>query len=213
LCLQSKQHHLRIRIHTEIKARTIAHARRDIELPITGFRIFTLWPIPSFVSRKCRARCEKPYLSEEWEVDHRSVRVSCEEECRRRDRLLRGLESSEEKLETIRIMQEDHIEVIMHVVECIDILIEDDISLFFWHLMKVLCECVNTMYTETFVIDKNLLCMTYFCQEMHLHLVLEPGTSVDEVSIVIVVVTNNSKMSESFKTVKEFFCDLDEVFK
>ena len=139
--------------------------------------------------------------------------MSREEECWCGDRLLRGLETSEEKLETIGIMQEDHIEVIMHVVERVDILIEDHISLFFWHLMKMLREGMNTVNTETLVVDKNLFGVSHLRQEMHLHLVLEPRACVAKVSIIIVVVTNNSKMSESLKSMKKLFCNVDKVFK
>ncbi len=139
--------------------------------------------------------------------------VPCEEECRCRDRLLRRLETSEEKLEAIGIMQEDHIEVVMHVVERVDILIEDHVSLFFWHLMKMLREGVNAMNAETLVVDKNLFGVSHLRQEMHLHLVLEPCACVAKISIIVIVVANNSKMSESFKTLKEFFCDLNEVLK
>jgi hypothetical protein len=110
-------------------------------------------------------------------------------------------------------MQEDHIEVVMHVVERVDILIEDHVSLFFWHPMKMLREGVNAMNAETLVVDKNLFGVSHLRQEMHLHLVLEPRACVAKISIIIVVVTDNSKMSESFKTLKEFFCDFDEVFK
>lgn len=211
--LECKKDYFWICIHPEIKARTIPHARRDIELPVACISVFPFWPVPSFVSRKCCARCEKSYLSEEWEINHRSVRMPCEEECRCRDRLLRGLETSEEKLEAIGIMQEDHIEVIMHVIECVDVLIEDHISLFFWHFVKVLRESVDAMNAETLIVDKNLFGVSHLRQEMHLHLVLEPRACVAKISIIVVMIPDNSKVSKTLKTVKKFFCDLDEVLK
>lgn len=141
------------------------------------------------------------------------MRVSSEEECRSCERLFGCAKSSEEKLEAVRVVQEDDIHVVMHVVECIDILIEDHVSLFFWHLMQVSRKCMHTMNTETLVVDKNFLGVTRLREKMHLHLVLEPCSCVSEISIIIVVIAYNSKVSERLESVKEFLCHLHEVLK
>lgn len=141
------------------------------------------------------------------------MRVSREEECRSGERLFGCAKSSEEKLEAVRIVQEDDIHVVMHVVERIDILIEDHVSLFFWHLMQVSRKCMHTMNTETLVIDKNFLGVTRLREKMHLHLVLEPCSRVSEISIIIVVIANNSKVPERLESVKEFLCHFHEVLK
>lgn len=141
------------------------------------------------------------------------MRVSCEEECRSCERLFGCAKSSEEKLEAVRIVQEDDIEIIVRVIECVDILIEDHISLFFWHAMEVSRECMHTMNTETLVVDKNFLGMTRLGEKMHLHLVLEPCSCVAKISIIIVVIAYDSKVSERLESVKEFLCHLHEVLK
>lgn len=139
--------------------------------------------------------------------------MPCEEECRSRERLIRSLESLKEKFDSIRTVEEDDIQVIMGVIEGIDILIEDHISLFFGESMKMLCQGVNTMNAEAFFVDKNLLRVAWFCEEMHLHLVFEPGTSVGKLCIFFVMIADNGEMPESLETMKEFFCDFNEVLK
>jgi hypothetical protein len=139
--------------------------------------------------------------------------VPGEEKRRSLDGLSCSSESSEEKFETIGVMQEDNIEIIVGRIKCVDILIENHISLFFWHVVEMFREGMNTMNTETLFIDKNLFGMSRFRQEMYLHLVFEPFPRVAKFLVVVIHIANNGKMSESFESMKEFFCYQDKVLK
>lgn len=122
-------------------------------------------------------------------------------------------QAREEKFEAIGTVEQHDIYIIMRVIEHIDILIHEHVSLLFFHLMQMACEGVETMDTDTLIMDENPLRMAWLREEMNVQLVLEPLASVRKFRILIIMVTNNSKMFELAEASEEFSGNVGEILE
>jgi len=133
--LQGEQHYFRISIEPHITSGTISHSCRDIHLPISCMGIFSFGKIPSFIPMKTSTTHQRWKLTKNMKIEGSSMRMSCEKQCGCGNSLFCRDESSEDKLETVRTMEQDDVHIIVCVIEHVDILIHEHISLLFWHLM------------------------------------------------------------------------------
>jgi len=130
--LQCHHHHFWISIESIMHIRRISHTRRDVEFPISSIPIFPLWFIPPLISAELRPTRTKSKMSQQRHIKHRSVGVTCEKECWLLECCIGFPKSLQEKLETIRIVQQDTITANISSIECIKRAIEQCISLLFW---------------------------------------------------------------------------------
>lgn len=195
--LQRKQDYFGPGIHAEIESGAIAHTGRDIHLPVPGLRVLPFRVIPSFVASKDRFGDAEADGPEPWDVKHRAMRVTGEEK-RRGDDGLPGLpEPREEKIESVRTVKQDDIQIVVHVVERVDVLVEEHIALSLRHRMQMTTQCVDAVDAEVLVVDEDLFRMARLSQEMHVQCVLQPFSGIDEVLVLVVMVPDDTEMPES----------------
>jgi len=77
----------------------------------------------------------------------------------------------------------------------------------------MLCEGMKSMYTDTFIVDKNPLRMPWFSHKMHLHFLFEPTAGIHKFWIFFIVITDDSKVFQTCEMSKKLLCHSHKVFK